>query len=162
MPALSLWLHETYLGKIIFTLLSSMLPVLELRGGVPIGVALGLPIPVAFLAALVGNMIPVPFILLFARKMLKWIRKTFPKLNALVYKIEARAHAKSEKVVKYQFWGLLILVAIPLPGTGAWTGSLVAAFLDMRMKKAIPAIFMGVVIAGIITTMVTYGAVALF
>ena len=162
MAAISLWFHETLLGKILLTMLSSMLPVLELRGGVPIGAALGLPIPVAFLAALLGNMIPVPFILLFARQVLRWIRRVFPRLNSLVDKIEARAYAKSKNVVRYETFGLLILVAIPLPGTGAWTGSLVAALLDLRLKKAVPVIFAGVLIAGIITTLITYGAVSLF
>ena len=161
MEALSLWLHQTIAGKILITLFSSMLPVLELRGGVPIGVALGLPIPVAFTAALIGNMIPVPFILLFARKIMKWVKTHISFCRRIIEKIEARAWAKSEQVLKYEVWGLLILVAIPLPGTGAWTGSLVAALLDMRLKKAVPTIFAGVVIAGIITTIVTYGVTLL-
>ncbi len=161
MAAVSLWFHRTLAGKILLTMFSSMLPVLELRGGVPIGVAMGLPIPVAFLAALVGNMIPVPFILLFARQILKWVKKSFPRLRSLVEKIEQRTWAKSKNVLKYQAWGLLLFVAIPLPGTGAWTGSLIAAFLDMRLKKAVPLIFLGVIIAGIITTAVTYGVTLL-
>ena len=158
----SLWLHETAAGEALLTMLISMLPVVELRGGLPAGVAMGLPIPAAFLASLIGNMIPVPFVILFARPLFKWIRVHIPKLGGLVSRLENRAKAKSADVLRYQTWGLLIFVAIPLPGTGAWTGALIAAVLDMRLKRAVPVIFLGVVIAGCIITLLTHGVTLLF
>ena len=161
LDSLSLWLHETPLGETLLTMLISMLPVVELRGGLPAGVAMGLPIPVAFLASLIGNMIPVPFIILFVRPLFKWIRVHIPKLEGFISRLEARARAKSADVVRYQTWGLLLFVAIPLPGTGAWTGSLIAAMLEMRVKEAFPPIALGVVTAGIIVAVVTYGAASL-
>lgn len=161
LDSLSLWLHETPLGETLLTMLISMLPVVELRGGLPAGVAMGLPIPVAFAASLVGNMIPVPFIILFVRPLFKWVRIHIPKLEGFISHLEARAEAKSADVLRYQTWGLLIFVAIPLPGTGAWTGSLIAAMLDMRVKEAFPPIALGVVTAGIIVAVVTYGAASL-
>ena len=157
----SLWLHETPLGEALLTMLISMLPVVELRGGLPAGVAMGLPIPAAFLASLIGNMIPVPFIILFVRPLFKWVRVHIPKLEGFVSRLEARARSKSADVVRYQTWGLLLFVAIPLPGTGAWTGSLIAAMLEMRVKEAFPPIALGVVTAGIIVAVVTYGAASL-
>lgn len=160
---LSLWLHGTAAGEFLLTVLISMLPVVELRGGLPAGVAMGLSIPAAFLASLLGNMLPVPFIILFVRRAFKWIRVHIPRLGSLITRIEQRAYAKagSESIVKYQAWGLLIFVAIPLPGTGAWTGALIAALLDLRLKKAVPVIFCGVVIAGLIITLLTYGVTML-
>ena len=153
----SLFLHETPFGEALLTMLISMLPVVELRGGLPAGVAMGLSVPTAFLASLIGNMIPVPFIILFVRPLFKWIRVHIPKLEGFVSRLEARAKAKSANVVRYQTWGLLLFVAIPLPGTGAWTGALIAAVLDMRLKRAVPVIFLGVTIAGCIITMLTHG-----
>ena len=130
--------------------------------GLPAGVAMGLPIPVAFIASLVGNMIPVPFIILFVRPLFKWVRIHIPKLEGFISRLEARAEAKSADVLRYQTWGLLIFVAIPLPGTGAWTGALIAAVLNMRLKRAVPVIFLGVVIAGCIITLLTHGVTLLF
>lgn len=158
----SLWLHETPLGEALLTMLISMLPVVELRGGLPAGVAMGLPIPAAFLASLIGNMIPVPVIILFVRPLFKWVRVHIPKLEGFISHLEARARSKSADVVRYQTWGLLLFVAIPLPGTGAWTGALIAAVLDMRLKRAVPVIFLGVVIAGLIITLLTHGVTLLF
>ena len=162
LDSFSLWLHETAAGEALLTMLISMLPVVELRGGLPAGVAMGLPIPAAFLASLIGNMIPVPFVMLFARPLFKWIRVHSPTLGGLVSRLENRAKAKSADVLRYQTWGLLIFVAIPLPGTGAWTGALIAAVLDMRLKRAVPVIFLGVVIAGCIITLLTHGVTLLF
>ena len=138
-----------------------MVPVIELRGAVPIGYGNGLSIWVAVLVSIVGNLLPVPFIIIFIRRIFALIRKIFPKLDGLITGLEKRAEKKSDKVQKYAFWGLFILVAIPLPGTGAWTGALVAAMLDMRLKRAFPAIALGVVAAGIIVAFVTCGADAL-
>lgn len=162
LDSISLWLHETAAGEALLTMLISMLPVVELRGGLPAGVAMGLPIPVAFAASLVGNMIPVPFIILFVRPLFKWVRVHIPRLGGFVARLESRAKEKSVDVSRYQTWGLLIFVAIPLPGTGAWTGALIAAVLNMRLKRAVPVIFAGVVIAGCIITVLTYGVTLLF
>ena len=148
-------------GQILMTFLISMVPVIELRGAIPFGVAHGLSIPVAVIASIVGNLVPVPFIILFIRKIFNFIRRHFPKVNSLITRLEARAEKKSDVVLKYAFWGLMILVAIPLPGTGAWTGALVAAMLDMRMKKALPAIAVGVIVSAVIVTIITYGVAAL-
>ena len=140
-----------------YTLFISMIPIIELRGGLPIGVASGLSLLEAYIAAVIGNLIPVPFIILFIRKIFSFIRKYMPKLNDMVDKLENKAHLKGEKVKKYQKLGLFIFVAIPLPGTGAWTGALVAAFLDIRLKDAILPIFAGVLTAGFIITLLTFG-----
>ena len=107
-------------------------------------------------------MLPVPFIILFIRQIFAWMRRHMPKLDGFVAKIESKAHLKGETVQKYGPLGLLIFVAIPLPGTGAWTGALVAAMMEMRLKRAFPAIAIGVVIAGVIVSVVTYGAQAIF
>ncbi len=157
LETLSLWLHSTTPGKALLTALISMLPVVELRGGLPAGVALGLPIPLSFAASLLGNMLPVPFVILFARPVFQWVRAHIPALGSFVTKLETRAYAKSKNVKKYEAWGLLIFVAIPLPGTGAWTGALIASVLNMRLKRAVPVIFLGVIIAGSIMTVLTYG-----
>ena len=162
LDSISLWLHETAAGEALLTMLISMLPVVELRGGLPAGVAMGLPIPTAFAASLVGNMIPVPFIILFVRPLFRWVRVHIPRLGGFVARLESRAKEKSVDVSRYQTWGLLIFVAIPLPGTGAWTGALIAAVLNMRLKRAVPVIFAGVVIAGCIITVLTYGVTLLF
>ncbi len=162
LESLTLWLHETEAGKVLLTMLISMLPVVELRGGLPAGVAMGLPIPTAYIAALVGNMLPVPFIILFIRPLFQWLRVHVPKLGGFASQLEQRAQEKSVDVARFQLWGLLIFVAIPLPGTGAWTGALIAAVMDMRLRRAVPAIFAGVVIAGLIITVLTYGVTLLF
>lgn len=157
---MSLW-GSTF-GKIIMTFLISMVPVLELRGAIPIAVANGLNFWVAIAVSVIGNLVPVPFIILFIRKIFTLMRKWSSKLDALVTRLEQRAAKKSDVVQKYAFWGLFILVAIPLPGTGAWTGALVAAMLDMRLSRAFPAILLGVVGAAVIVTFATYGVGALF
>jgi len=136
-------------------------PVLELRGAIPAGIAAGLPPAAAAAAAILGNLVPIPFLILLLRRIFGWLRKSSwvgPKIDWL----ERRAHLKGRMVRKYRLPGLIILVAIPLPGTGAWTGALVAALLDIRMRHALPAIFLGVVIAGAIVTTLTYGVVQLF
>ena len=150
------WLTTTTLGKWIATIIISMVPVIELRGGIPYGVGFGLPYWEAFIAAFIGNMIPIPFILLLLRRIFAWL-KTYDKTRGLVEKLEQRAHLKGEKVAKYRNIGLFILVAIPLPGTGAWTGALVASVLDIRMKKALPIIALGVLTAGLIVLLISHG-----
>lgn len=152
---------NTYFGKIVMTFLISMVPVIELRGAIPIGVGAGLNLWLAIGVSIVGNLVPVPFIIIFIKKIFAWLRTVSKKLDGLVTRLEKRAEAKSVTVQKYAFWGLFILVAIPLPGTGAWTGALVAAMLEMPLKKAFPAIVLGVLGAGVIVSFVTYGAGAL-
>ena len=156
MENLLLSLHGTPAGEWLYTALVSMAPVVELRGGIPIGVGLGLPLWEAYLAAVIGNMVPVPFIIVFIRRIFKWMRVKFPSLGRLIEKLEDKAHLKGQMVRKYKYLGLVILVAIPLPGTGAWTGALVAAFLDMRLRDAVPSIFLGVLIAGAAISALTH------
>ena len=153
------WLTGTDLGKMCATFFLSMLPVGELRAGLPYGIAQGLEYPLALMAALLGNMIPVPFIIVYIKRIFDWMRKHLPSMNTLVTKLENRAHLKGETVDKYGHWGLLIFVAIPLPGTGAWTGALIAALLNIRTSKAVPVILIGVCIAAAIMTLITYGVI---
>ena len=136
------------------TFLISMVPVIELRGAIPIGVGAGLSPLVAIGVSIVGNLVPVPFIIIFIKKIFAWLRTVNQKLDGLVTRLEKRADAKSATVQRYAFWGLFILVAIPLPGTGA-------AMLEMPLKKAFPAIVLGVLGAAVIVSFVTYGAGAL-
>ncbi len=152
---------NTFFGKVVMTFLVSMVPVIELRGAIPIGVSAGLSPLVAIGVSIVGNLVPVPFIIIFIKKIFAWLRKTSQKLDGFVTSLEKRAEKKSATVQRYAFWGLFILVAIPLPGTGAWTGALVAAMLEMPLKKAFPAIALGVLGAAVIVSFVTYGAGAL-
>ena len=156
------WLTTDLNGEFILTLLVSMIPVVELRGGIPFGVAAGLPVWAAYLAAVLGNLLPVPFIVVYIRRIFLFMRQHMPRLNSLVDRMEEKAHLKSASVLKYQYLGLAIFVAIPLPGTGAWTGALVAAFLDMRLKKAMPSIAGGVLSAGLIISILSYGVKSLF
>ena len=152
-------LTATTVGKLTRTFLLSMVPVIELRGGLPYGIALGLDYPLALAAAILGNMVPVPLIILYIRHIFHWLRKQSPWWHEKIEVLERKAHLKGRLVRKYRTLGLCILVAIPLPGTGAWTGALVAAVLDMRLKDAVPTIFLGVCIASAIMTMVTYGVI---
>ena len=143
----------------ITTLLMAMVPVIELRGAIPYGVAVaGLEIWQAALIAVIGNLLPIPFLVVFTRDVFAWMRKKSERLDRIVVRMEKKADKNKDVVLRYQFWGLMILVAIPLPGTGAWTGALVAALMDLQLKKAMPAIALGVVIAAIIVTWITYGA----
>ena len=151
------WLTATGVGELVFTVLVSMVPIIELRGGIPFGVALGLNPWVAFLACIIGNMIPVPFIIVYIRRIFGWMRRRLPKLDGIVDRLEKKAHLKGRKVTKFKYIGLFLFVAIPLPGTGAWTGALAAAFLDMPLRKALPSIFLGILAAGFLVTGLTYG-----
>ena len=152
------WLFGTVLGKCVMTFLISLLPVVELRGGIPYGISQGLDPWLAFAASALGNMLPVPFLLLFVRKILHWMKR-YPRLGRLAVSLERRADRKSSRVRKSELVGLCILVAIP--GTGAWTGALVAALMEMRLKRALPAIYAGVLIAGLLVTLALTGVKAL-
>lgn len=156
------WLNDTLSGEFCFTVLVSMIPVIELRGGIPFGVGVGLPVWLAYLAAIIGNMLPVPFIVVYIRRIFQWMRRHLPRLNHLVTRLEQKAHLKGRMVTKYKYLGLAIFVAIPLPGTGAWTGALAAAFLDMPLRKALLSIFAGVLVAGVAISILTFGVASLF
>lgn len=159
-----LWelLGQTLWGKILVTVIISMVPIIELRGAIPVAILLhGMNPILAFVCSVVGNLIPVPFIIIFIRKIFAWIRKCFPKLNRMVDRLEEKGKSKKDAVLKYGFWGLFFFVAIPLPGTGAWTGALIAAMMDMRLKRAFPSILLGVVTAGVtVTVLVSAGLAA--
>ena len=147
--------------KIISTLFISMVPVIELRGAIPIAVAQGMDPWQAMVISVIGNMIPIPFIILFIRKIFKWMRTKSEWLDGIVTKLENRADSKADRVRKYEKLGLYLFVAIPAPGTGAWTGALIAAMLDLRMRSALPMIFLGVCTAGLIVTLLTLGVISL-
>jgi len=133
----------------LIVFLISMIPVVELRGAVPLGVMMGMNPWILFTLAVLGNILPVPFIILLARPIVNFCMNTKP-LRPIGNWLQNKVEKNSEKVLRYEVWGLFLFVAIPLPGTGAWTGSLVAALLDLRLKKAFPAILLGVVAAGLI------------
>lgn len=156
---ISLW--GTTIGNIVMTFLIAMVPVLELRAAIPAGVIAGLPIPTALIVSVIGNLLPIPFIILFIRKIFKFMQSKSERLAHIVKHFEDKAESKKEQVLKYEFWGLMIFVAIPLPGTGAWTGALIAAMLDMQLKRAFPSIAMGVLVAACIVTILTYGVSAI-
>lgn len=140
----------------------SMVPLAELRVGLPYGIAAGLPLAWAIAVSVAGNLLPTPFIILLIRRIFAVLRTWNSGFDRLVAALENRAQKKGELVRQYGFLGLFLLVAIPLPGTGAWTGALVAAILDIRLKKAIPAIFFGVITAALLMTFLTYGAISVF
>ena len=152
---------DTVFGKLLLTFGTAMVPVIELRGAIPVGVAAGLPPAVACVTAILGNLVPVPFIMLLVRRIFDWLRDTRFGGPESVW-LERRAHLKGRIVRKYRLLGLVLLVGIPLPGTGAWTGALVASLLDIRLRNALPGILLGLIIAGGITTAVTLGVIHLF
>ena len=144
--------------KVMFT---AAMPIIEVKGAIPVGIALGMtPLHATFLAFL-GSIIPVPLILFTIRPIFSYLKstKTFRKMiNKLVHK----SMNKSGNIKKYGYWGLFIFVAIPLPGTGVWTGSLIAALLDLRFKYAFPTILIGNLVASICIMMLSFGVVNLF
>lgn len=159
MESLAIWFAETlgqYVSKEVVVFIISMIPLLELRGGLIVAKLLQIHIIKAIPICILGNIIPIPFILLFIRQIFKWLKKV-PVINKLIYKIENRAMGKSDKIKQYEFWGLVFFVGIPLPGTGAWTGSLIAALLEVDTKKAVLAELLGIAIATIIMSIVSYG-----
>ncbi|MBO4688784.1 MAG: small multi-drug export protein [Clostridiales bacterium] len=143
----------------IYVFLISMIPVVELRGSIPIGCGRGLPWYIVFAVAVIGNLLPVPFILLFVKKVFDWMRK-YPKLKKIVDFCENKFAKKVEKAGNTAFWTLVGFIAIPLPGTGAWTGSGIAAVCEVPFKKALLAAVIGVLIAATVVTMISYGVLA--
>ena len=147
-------------GELI-AFLASMLPVIECRGGMIIAKGFGIPFLRAFLLCYAGNMIPVPFILLFIKQIFAFMKK-HNILTKFIAFLEGKTARNQEKVMRYKQWGLLLFVAVPLPGTGGWTGSLFAALLNIDFKKALPIIALGVFIADVIMSLFTYGLGAVF
>lgn len=150
-----------FLSIELTVLLTAALPIIELRGAIPVGISLGLSPIHATLISLLGSMIPVPFILFSIRPIFNYL-KTTKIFKKLVHKLTDKSMSKSGKIQKYGAWGLLVFVAIPLPGTGVWSGSLAAALLDMRFKWAFPAILVGNIIAAAIIMGLSNEAFKLF
>ena len=146
------------LKNYLLVFLVSIVPIVELRGAIPFGASLGNEWLPNAIVSIVGNLLPVPFILLFIRHIIEWMKKT--RLHRVAEWIEKKAAKNTGKVMKYATFGLFLFVAIPFPGTGAWTGALVAAMMDMRMKYAVPSICAGVVVAAVIMTLASYGFVS--
>ncbi len=152
------WLMTVFSDMIpaeLFVFIISMMPILELRGGLIAAALLNIPVVEALIICIVGNVIPIPFILLLIRPIFAWLKQT-KLFRPLVEKLEAKAMGKSDQVRKYEFWGLLLFVGIPLPGTGAWTGALIAAMLNISIKRAMPPILLGVCMASMIMTLISY------
>ena len=154
-------LETTEFGKFIAAALFSMIPVLELRGGIPFGVGLGLSPLQAWATCVLGNMLPVPLIIVYIRRVFQWLRRRFPRLGRFIDRLERKAHLKGRVVLKYRYLGLFLFVAVPLPGTGGWTGALVAAFLNMRLRNALCSIFCGLLVAGFIVAFLTSSVTAI-
>jgi len=147
-------------SKELIIFIISMVPVLELRGGLIAAALLGIEMYRAILFCVIGNIIPIPFILLFISAILKWMKK-FKCFRGLVEWLEKKSMSKSEKIKKYEFIGLVLFVGIPLPGTGAWTGALIASLLEIDIKKAFLAILCGICLATVIMCFITYAIPAL-
>ena len=145
----------------LFTLLLAMAPVSELRGAIPFGLAHDIPQALLYPSCILANLLPVPFVILFLRRILAWMQRKGGRLASAAGWLEKRGRAKSARIKRSELLGLYLFVAIPLPGTGAWTGALVAALMDMRLKRAIPTIFVGVLIAGLLVTLACTGVQAL-
>lgn len=137
--------------------LLSMLPVVELRGAVPVGLSMGLPHLPVVIVSILCNLLPTPFVILCIRRVFRWLRTRAAWLERLVSRLERRAQKKADLLYRYELFGLYLLVAIPLPGTGAWTGALLAALLNIRLKAAFPAIAAGVATAGVIMYVFSIG-----
>lgn len=142
-------------AKEIIVFIISMVPILELRGSILAAGLLDMEFLSTFVVAVIGNMLPIPFILLFINKIFDWLKKT--KLKNMVEKLETRALSKSDQIRKYGKFGLFLFVAIPLPGTGAWTGALAATLLRMKPRESIMPIFLGVITAGLIMSLLAFG-----
>lgn len=152
------WFTSTlsFMPKELVVFIISMVPILELRGGLIAASLLGIGVFQAIFLCVLGNIVPIPFILFFITPIFNWMKKT-KIFRPMVEKLEKKSMAKSDQIQKYEFWGLAVFVGIPLPGTGAWTGALIASLLGIKTKKASLAIFVGLIIATIIMTIISYG-----
>ena len=150
-------------GEKLCVLFCSMIPIIELRGAIPMGAIFDMPWWQSYILSVIGNMLPVPIILLFVKAVLNFMARSnvkfFNKVADFLFK---RVDKRRGKIEKYSFWGVCLFVAVPLPVTGAWTGSLVAAMIDMKFWKALLSCLLGVMIAGVVMTLISYGAVAIF
>lgn len=159
METLVQWFYEnmpSFLSPEIAVFIVSMIPILELRGGLLLASMLKVPIVTAAVICVIGNIIPIPFILLFIRQIFKWMKK-IAIFRPIIEKLEKRAMGKSDSIKKMEFWGLVLFVGIPLPGTGGWTGALIASLLEVDLKKSVPAILLGIALASVIMLIVSYG-----
>lgn len=156
------WFVNSALGqhvsREVLVFIVSLFPILEMRGGLLAATLLDVTMWKAVIIAAIGNFIPIPFILLFVKKVFAWLKKT-RLFRPFVEKLENRALGKRDQVEKYTFWGLALFVGIPLPGTGAWTGSLIAALIDMDFKKAIQSELVGLCLCAVIMTFISYGVI---
>ncbi len=160
--AIKTFLLET-VGRELCVLFCSMIPIIELRGAIPMGAALGLPWWESFALAALGNMLPIPFILLFINKILFWMKNSRVRFFSRVATwLDEKAEKNRPKIEKYGFWGVALFVGIPLPMTGAWTGTLVCATIREKFWRAMLSCFIGVLLAGTIMTLASYGVVAAF
>lgn len=151
---------DTFSGSVpkeLIVFLISMIPILELRGSILAAGFLKMEFLSTFIIAVIGNMLPIPFILMFIDKIFAWLKKT--RLKGIVERLENKALSKSDQIRKYGRWGLLLFVGIPLPGTGAWTGALIASLLRMKKRESLPFIFLGVILAGLIMSLLAFGII---
>lgn len=146
----------SFLGKEGALFIVSMIPLIELRGSILLGAAMRMDWLTVYMICVIGNLIPIPFIVLFGKKLILWL-KTTRLFAGITHKIESRLMRQADKVTKYSIIGLCLFVAVPLPGTGAWSGAAIAALLDMKIKHAFISIAIGVLIAGAIMTIGSYG-----
>lgn len=161
MESLVTWFTGTlgdYISREAVVFIISLFPILELRGGILAASLLDVEMWKAIIISAIGNFLPIPFILFFIKKIFALLKKT-RLFRPLVEKLENKAMKKRGQIEKYEFWGLVLFVGIPLPGTGAWTGSLIAALIDMDLKKAIKAVLLGICIAAGIMTLISYGII---
>lgn len=166
MDALVQWFTTNLSGvvsKEVIIFIISMIPILELRGGLLAAspALLDVPILKAIPLCVIGNILPIPFILLLINKILEWM-KTVRLFRPIAIWLEEKAMSKKDQIEKYEFWGLVLFVGIPLPGTGAWTGALIAALLHLRIKKAFLAIMLGIVVATVLMSILSYGVLGAF
>ena len=148
------------MGKILTVFFLSTVPLLELRGSIIAGSVAGLELYITYIVSVIGNIIPVPFILLFIRAVFRFMKKCGGKLERIALWFECKGTSKSDKVTKYATFGLFLFVAIPLPGTGAWMGALIASLLNMRFKNAFISILLGILCAGLIMSLACYGIIS--
>ncbi len=158
MDGLVNWMVDALKGinPIVIVIIISLMPILELRGGLIAATLLKVPFLTALPVCIIANFLPIPFILLFIKAIFKWMRR-FEKIGRIADKLEKKALSKKDQIEKYEFWGLVLFVGIPLPGTGAWTGSLIAALLDVDFKKAVGAVILGILLAAVIVSIFSYG-----
>lgn len=161
--AISEYIVNLFSGTIpkeLIVFIISMFPILELRGGMIAASLLDVELIKALVICYFGNILPIPFILLFIRKIFKFLKK-FKATRGLIEKLEVRSLRKKDSVLRWRNWGLLLFVAIPLPGTGGWTGSLIAALLDIRIRNSFPIIALGILIADLLMAIFSYGLLGL-